>query len=175
MILLLRFISSLGSTETIIWSFPNSELEDQELEAERKGAKADKSSSTVDEDGKQQQEENEGIQCSTPPQNKEQPPADVMRTPQLSDFGLSVMQLKKTLAGAEWCSVVPPKPELNLPLLKTPVPPAMAMAAKCALWMDEDELQMPQMHDLGIYEQTMCLNNDFTMNLLLKKSEKPER
>lgn len=163
----------MGSAENIIWSLFYLELKDQEAEAESKVAEEDESSSTVGEDGKQ--EEDEGIQCSSPPQNKEQLPTDLMRTPQLSDFGLSVMELKRSLAGAEWCSEVPPMPELNLPLLKTPVPPTMAMTPKCALRMDDDELQMPQMHDFGIFEHTMCLNNDFTMNLLQKKFEKHER
>ncbi|XP_035533070.1 spindle and kinetochore-associated protein 3 [Morone saxatilis] len=123
------------------------------------------------------QEEAEGNHSSSP--LKAGPPsfADVLRTPQLSDFGLSEMQLKRTLAGAEWCSEVPPMPEMSLPLpsLNTPAPPPMPITPKCALRMDDDELQTPQMHDFGISEHTMCLNNDFTMDLLQKNVEKPQR
>uniref|UniRef100_A0A8C4EST8 Spindle and kinetochore associated complex subunit 3 n=1 Tax=Dicentrarchus labrax TaxID=13489 RepID=A0A8C4EST8_DICLA len=119
------------------------------------------------------QEEAEGNHSSSP--LKAGPPsfADVLRTPQLSDFGLSEMQLKRTLAGAEWCSEVPPMPEMSLPLpsLSTPAPPPMPITPKCALRMDDDELQTPQMHDFGISEHTMCLNNDFTMDLLQKNVE----
>ncbi|XP_045910916.1 spindle and kinetochore-associated protein 3 [Micropterus dolomieu] len=105
------------------------------------------------------------------------PFTDVLRTPQLSDFGLSEMQLKRALAGAEWCSEVPPMPQMSLPhpSLNTPAPPPMPLTPKCALRMDDDELQTPQMHDFGISEHTMCLNNDFTMDLFRKNVEKPQR
>lgn len=119
-----------------------------------------------------------GGHCSSPPlQSGPQPFADVIRTPQLSDFGLSEMQLKRALAGAEWCSEVPPMPEMNLPhpTLNTPAPPPMPLTPKLALRMDDDELQTPQMTDFGISEHTVCLNNDFTMDLFRKITEKPQR
>ncbi|XP_055361352.1 spindle and kinetochore-associated protein 3 isoform X2 [Betta splendens] len=102
---------------------------------------------------------------------------DGHRTPQLSDFGLSEIQLKRVLAGAYSCSEVPPMPEMNFPQtsLTTPELPPMPITPKCVLRMDEDELQTPQLHDFGISEHTMCLNNDFTMNLFRKNAEKPQR
>lgn len=122
-------------------------------------------------------EEAEDDHSSSPTKTGAPPFADAMRTPQLSDFGLSEIQLKRTLAGAEWCSEVPPMPEMSLPhpSLNTPAPPPMPLTPKCALRMDDDELQTPQMHDFGITEHTMCLNNDFTMNLFQKKVNKPAR
>ncbi|KAK1903094.1 Spindle and kinetochore-associated protein 3 [Dissostichus eleginoides] len=98
---------------------------------------------------------------------------DVMRTPQLSDFGLSEMQLKKMFAG---CSEVPPMPEMSLPhpSLYEPAPP-MPFTPKCALRMDDEDLQTPQLSDFGITEHTMCLINDFTMDLFKKNVEKPQR
>uniref|UniRef100_A0A3Q1H408 Uncharacterized protein n=1 Tax=Anabas testudineus TaxID=64144 RepID=A0A3Q1H408_ANATE len=125
-------------------------------------------------EGEGSQEEAGGNCSSTPPQLGPPPFTDMLRTPQLSDFGLSEMQLKRTLAGTEWCSEVPPMPEMNLPhpALNTPAPPPMPITPKCALRMDDDELQTPQMHDFGITEHTMCLNNDFTMNLFQKNIEK---
>ncbi|XP_026231600.1 spindle and kinetochore-associated protein 3 isoform X2 [Anabas testudineus] len=128
-------------------------------------------------EGEGSQEEAGGNCSSTPPQLGPPPFTDMLRTPQLSDFGLSEMQLKRTLAGTEWCSEVPPMPEMNLPhpALNTPAPPPMPITPKCALRMDDDELQTPQMHDFGITEHTMCLNNDFTMNLFQKNIEKPQR
>lgn len=114
---------------------------------------------------------------ATPPPKVEQRFTNVMRTPQLSDFGLSELQLKRTLRGAEWCSEVPPMPEMNLPQpsLQTPAPPPMAITPKCALRLDDDELQTPQMRDFGISEHTVCLNNDFTMDLFRKKELKSEK
>ncbi|XP_051814718.1 spindle and kinetochore-associated protein 3 isoform X1 [Acanthochromis polyacanthus] len=120
-------------------------------------------------EGGGQEEDGENLSSS--------PPAaptfsDVMRTPQLSDFGLSEMQLKRTLAGAEWCSEVPPMPEMNLPhpALSTPAPPLLPLTPKRALRMEDEELQTPQMHDFGISE-----DNDFTAKLLQKNAEEPHR
>ncbi|XP_072253545.1 SKA complex subunit 3 [Leuresthes tenuis] len=146
---------------------------DQEADAEDKVAEEDETNSTGGEEGSQREEEE--ISLSSP--QKMEPFTDVMRTPQLSDFGLSEMQLKRALAGAEWCSEVPPMPEMSLPhpALNTPAPPPLPITPKCALRMDDEELQTPQMHDFGISEHTMCLNNDFTMDLFQKNVEKPQR
>uniref|UniRef100_A0A3B4UKP4 Spindle and kinetochore associated complex subunit 3 n=1 Tax=Seriola dumerili TaxID=41447 RepID=A0A3B4UKP4_SERDU len=147
----------------------------QESDAEDQVAEENRSKSTEGEEGSG--EEAGDDQSSSPVKVGPPPFADVLRTPQLSDFGLSEMQLKRALAGAEWCSEVPPMPEMSLPhpSLNTPAPPPMPLTPKCALRMDDDELQTPQMHDFGISEHTMCLNNDFTMDLLRKNVEKPQR
>uniref|UniRef100_A0A7N8WRN1 Spindle and kinetochore associated complex subunit 3 n=1 Tax=Mastacembelus armatus TaxID=205130 RepID=A0A7N8WRN1_9TELE len=123
------------------------------------------------------QEEAEGNYCSLPLKSGPPPSRDVLRTPQLSDFGLSAMHLKRALAGAERWSEVPPMPKMSLPhpSLSTPSPPPMPITPKRALQMNDDELQTPQMNDFGISEHTMCLNNDFTMNLLQKEVEKHQR
>ncbi|KAM9347785.1 SKA complex subunit 3 [Symphorus nematophorus] len=129
-----------------------------------------------------------GDHSSLPQEEGPLPSSDVLRTPQLSDFGLSEMQLKRALAGAEWCSEVPPMPEISLPhpSLNTPAPPPMPITPKRALRMDDEELQTPQMRDFGISEHTMmrdfctsehtmCLDNDITMDVLRKNVEKPSR
>ncbi|XP_067373314.1 spindle and kinetochore-associated protein 3 isoform X1 [Channa argus] len=146
---------------------PNSQQPEADLKDEDKTASAGEERS---------QEEVDGDHCTSPSKAEPQPFTDVLRTPQLSDFGLSEMQLKRALAGAEWCSEVPPMPEMNLPqpLLNTPAPPPMPITPKCALRMDDDEIQTPQMRDFGISEHTMCLNNDFTMDLFRKNTEKPQ-
>lgn len=154
-------------------SFSCTETKSQEPEAEV--ADEDETKSAGKEEGSQ---EEAGGHCSSAPLQSGPPPfTDVLRTPQLSDFGLSEMQLKRALAGAEWCSEVPPMPEMNLPhpTLNTPAPPPMPLTPKCALRMDDDELQTPQMHHFGISEHTVCLNNDFTMDLFQKNVEKPQR
>ncbi|XP_071337795.1 SKA complex subunit 3 [Trachinotus anak] len=147
----------------------------QESEAEDNAADENEPKSAEEEEGSQE-EAGDNHSCSSV--NVVPPPfTDVLRTPQLSDFGLSEMQLKRALAGAEWCSEVPPMPEMSLPhpSLNTPAPPPMPLTPKCTLRMDDEELQTPQMHDFGISEHTMCLNNDFTMDLLRKNVEKPQR
>uniref|UniRef100_A0A8C6L7S6 Spindle and kinetochore-associated protein 3 n=1 Tax=Nothobranchius furzeri TaxID=105023 RepID=A0A8C6L7S6_NOTFU len=138
----------------------------QQAEAEALIEEGEPSSAAAEGDG---QETDEGVHCSSPP--KMEPIfTDGMQTPKLSDFGLSKMQLQRALAGADWCSDVPPMPKMSLPCpsLNIPASPPMPLTPKRALRMDDEELQEPQMHDFGISEHNMPLNNDFTMNLLLK-------
>nr|XP_043906797.1 spindle and kinetochore-associated protein 3 isoform X2 [Solea senegalensis] len=148
------------------------------LESEAEDENETKSTQEEEEGGDDEYQEESG-EDHAPSSPSSAPPTstDVLRTPQLCDFGLSEMQLKRVLAGAEWCSEVPPMPEMRLPhpSLSTPVPPPLPLTPKCVLRMDDDELQTPQMHDFGISEHTMCLNNDFTMALLQKNIEKPQR
>ncbi|XP_075961069.1 SKA complex subunit 3 [Anarhichas minor] len=145
---------------------------DEALEAEDEAAEENEANSSTGGGGSQ---EEDGGSCSSSPP----PPlfTDVLRTPQLSDFGLSEVEMKRALASL--CSEVPPMPELSLPhpSLNTPGPPPhMALTPKRALRMDDDdELLTPQMPDFGLSEHTMCLNNDFTMDLFRKNVEKPQR
>ncbi|XP_019956103.2 SKA complex subunit 3 isoform X2 [Paralichthys olivaceus] len=151
-----------------------SDTEEVADESETKSAEEEEEE---DDDEEGSQEEAGDDQASSFPTVGPPPFTDVMRTPQLSDFGLSEMLLKRGLAGAEWCSEVPPMPEMSLrhPTLNTPTPPPMPLTPKRALRMDDTELQSPQMHDFGISEHTICLYNDFTMNLIQKNIEKPHR
>uniref|UniRef100_UPI003AABB5A7 SKA complex subunit 3 n=1 Tax=Centroberyx gerrardi TaxID=166262 RepID=UPI003AABB5A7 len=106
------------------------------------------------------------------------PPADPLRTPKLSDFGLSEVLLKRALSRAEPGLEAPPMPEMSLPhpSLHMPVQPPMPVTPKCMLRMEEeDEPQMPQLHHFGITEHTTCFNNDFTMDLHRKNVEKTQR
>lgn len=96
-----------------------------------------------------------------------------MRTPQLSDFGLSEMHLMKVLGVAELSSEVAPTPALSLPppSLYMSMQPPMPKTPKCALLMEEeDEPLTPHLSDY-----TMCLNNDFTMDLHRKNVKKTQR
>ncbi|KAI9546961.1 hypothetical protein NQZ68_021630 [Dissostichus eleginoides] len=144
-----------------------SEAAGEESEANEAGEEAE------EEEDEESQEEAGGSPSSSPQTAKPPDFTDVMRTPQLSDFGLSEMQLKKMFAG---CSEVPPMPEMSLPhpSLYEPAPP-MPFTPKCALRMDDEDLQTPQLSDFGITEHTMCLINDFTMDLFKKNVEKPQR
>ncbi|KAJ8409915.1 hypothetical protein AAFF_G00209560 [Aldrovandia affinis] len=110
--------------------------------------------------------------CVTPA--KIPPPAngDPMRTPRLSDFGLSQhhfvnawSNLEKPLAEA------PEAPRLMPSSMAAASQPVLPKTPKCTLRMDEEALT-PRLEDFGITEHTMCLNNDFTMDLLRKKPTK---
>lgn len=114
---------------------------------------------------------------STPPLDAPPPVTDDMLTPKLSDFGLSEMMLKRALARAQQCPEEPPMPSIGFTQadLVTPEPPPISLTPKRALRMDDDDLMSPQLQDFGLSENTMCLINDFTMNLLLqKKVVKPQ-
>ncbi|XP_067116001.1 spindle and kinetochore-associated protein 3 [Osmerus mordax] len=139
------------------------------------GQDAEDPSKENEEEGKVGEEEEEQQTPPVTPMKVPPPPtSDPMRTPQLSDFGLSEIHLKNVLGVSGFsCDTVPmpvmpfPYPSMtrtvHLPTPKTP---------KCTLRMDEDDLLTPRMEDLGISEHTMCLNNDFTMDLHRKHSSK---
>lgn len=149
----------------------------RDSDAENEVADEEAESKSAGEEGGSREEEEGMIHPSSPPLGGPPPVTDSLRTPQLADFGLSEMQLKRALAGAEWCSEVPPMPQISLPQasLDTPAPPPMPLTPKCALRMDDDELLTPQMQAFGISEHTMCLINDFTMDLFRKNIDKPQR
>ncbi|XP_030643454.1 SKA complex subunit 3 [Chanos chanos] len=103
------------------------------------------------------------------------PPVDPMRTPQLSDFGLSELHLQRVLGNPGLSQDPPPRPAVALsppPLVMSLCPPK-PKTPKCVLRMDEDA-PTPRLEDFGISEYTMCLNNDFTMDLYRKKPTKTE-
>uniref|UniRef100_A0A3Q3QZB9 Uncharacterized protein n=1 Tax=Monopterus albus TaxID=43700 RepID=A0A3Q3QZB9_MONAL len=145
----------------------------QESEAGNEVADDNEIKSAEEEKGSQEEADHVLV-----PRGAGPPPfTDVLRTPQLSDFGLSPSYVKRALAGVDWCSEVPPMPEMSLPhpSLNSPELPPMPITPKRALQMNDDDLKTPQMQDFGISEHTMCLNNDFTMDLLQKNIPKPQR
>uniref|UniRef100_A0A8C6L9M0 Spindle and kinetochore-associated protein 3 n=1 Tax=Nothobranchius furzeri TaxID=105023 RepID=A0A8C6L9M0_NOTFU len=134
-----------GYRFAVSWTFSSAEVNKQQAEAEALIEEGEPSSAAAEGDG---QETDEGVHCSSPP--KMEPIfTDGMQTPKLSDFGLSKMQLQRALAGADWCSDVPPMPKMSLPCpsLNIPASPPMPLTPKRALRMDDEELQEPQMHD----------------------------
>ncbi|KAM6955383.1 SKA complex subunit 3 [Lycodopsis pacificus] len=154
---------------------------DEELEAEDEAAEENEAKSSTaggggGGGGGGESKEEDGGSCSSSLPGPLPLFTDVLRTPRLSDFGLSRVAMKRALANL--CSEVPPMPELSLPhpSRNTPGPtPHMALTPKRALRMDDDELVMPKMIDFSLSEHTMCLNNDFTMDLFRKNVEKPQR
>ncbi|XP_017325545.1 spindle and kinetochore-associated protein 3 isoform X3 [Ictalurus punctatus] len=113
----------------------------------------------------------EAPECETP--EKMAPPAvDPMRTPQLSDFGLSALHLQMVLGNSEMSHGLAPAvaltpPSLDLMMMHESQP----KTPKCSLIMDEEALT-PRLEDFGITESTMCFNNDFTMDLFRKRPPK---
>ncbi|KAM8856929.1 SKA complex subunit 3 isoform 2-T2 [Synchiropus picturatus] len=139
------------------------------------------SKDSVEEDKVTDKSENKELASLEEPDGSLSPvpnvPTDRLRTPQMSDYGLSEMHLKRKMA--EWISEAPLAPELSVsqPSMKTPELPVMSAIPKCVLKMDEEELQTPQMAHFGISDETLFLNNDFTMDLFRKDKDvkKPAR
>ncbi|KAL0963584.1 hypothetical protein UPYG_G00308250 [Umbra pygmaea] len=113
----------------------------------------------------------------TSPKIPHLPSVDPLRTPQLSDFGLSEIHLKRAFGGSPLSYNEIPTPIMTFPqpsvvqAMQLPMP----KTPKCTLRMDEDDvdLQTPRMVDFGLSENTVCLNNDFTMDLQRRKPPKP--
>nr|XP_014348044.1 PREDICTED: spindle and kinetochore-associated protein 3 isoform X2 [Latimeria chalumnae] len=111
------------------------------------------------------------------PSEKPPLPRDPLRTPQLSDFGLSQYQFCNPWNIAE---VLPPLPKftqktVGKAVLKTPtfkqIDRAMPKTPKCMLKMDDESLALKQ-ENSGINEYSMCLNDDFTIALINKYAQK---
>ncbi|RXN18137.1 potassium sodium hyperpolarization-activated cyclic nucleotide-gated channel 1-like protein [Labeo rohita] len=113
----------------------------------------------------------EAQQSETP--EKMQPPVDQLRTPKLSDFGLSALQFQRVIGEAEPPHSAAPVPAVALspPPFVMNMHPPQPKTPKCSLRMEEDA-PTPRLEDFGISEYTMCWNNDFTMDLFNKKPPK---
>ncbi|XP_066497373.1 spindle and kinetochore-associated protein 3 [Hoplias malabaricus] len=104
------------------------------------------------------------------PEKMPLPAVDEMRTPQLADFGLSALHLQLVLGNAEPSHQSAPLPAVALspPPYLISMDPSQPKTPRCSLVMDENA-PTPRLEDFGITEHTMCLNNDFTMDLFRKK------
>lgn len=126
--------------------------------------------------GEDEVEDAEGTEPTSPLTNELPPVSDMLRTPRLSDFGLSEMGPKKAPAVSDWCAEEPAMPQISLPKsFSIPGLPPKPVTPKCALWLDDDEPQTPKLHKFAISEDTMFQLNDFTMDLWKKNIKKPQR
>lgn len=141
-------------------------------EAEKQEERELENTHEVKEDEAMGQEDYE--QSKTP--EKMASPVDQLQTPKLSDFGLSALQFQRVFNETEPSLDAAPVPTVAL----SPPPFVMNMHApqpktpKCSLRMEEDA-PTPRLEDFGISENTMCWNNDFTMDLFNKKPQKKNR
>ncbi|XP_072541266.1 SKA complex subunit 3 [Salminus brasiliensis] len=121
-------------------------------------------------DGNEEVQVQESAEEPETPEKMPPPAVDQMRTPQLADFGLSALHLQMVLCNVEQSREVAPVPAVALtpPPFIMPMEPSQPKTPRCSLIMDEDA-PTPRLEDFGITEHTMCLNNDFTMDLFRKK------
>lgn len=118
----------------------------------------------------------EDTQQSKTPDKMPSPFVEQQRTPKLSDFGLSALQLQRVFNVAEPSYDDAPVPAVALspPPFVMNMQPPQPKTPKCSLRMEEDA-PTPRLEDFGISEYTMCWNNDFTMDLFNKKPPKKSR
>ncbi|XP_069828148.1 spindle and kinetochore-associated protein 3 [Dendropsophus ebraccatus] len=105
-----------------------------------------------------------------PPVIEKQAAWDLLRAPQLSDFGLSHYQLP---AAWEPRAYKKPPEEKPKPVYKDVRSITVAKTPKCALRMEED---FSQIQHFGISEYSANLNDDYTIALInKKKGSSPEK
>ncbi|XP_010133562.1 PREDICTED: spindle and kinetochore-associated protein 3-like, partial [Buceros rhinoceros silvestris] len=100
-------------------------------------------------------------------------PPDPLRNPQLSDFGLSQYAFSRPWSaarGQHTTNTCQENSKSRTPL-KTQTPCALAKTPKCMLKMDDYECVTPRLEHFGISENTMCMNEDYTMSLIRKTAQ----
>ncbi|NWW52534.1 SKA3 protein, partial [Pedionomus torquatus] len=109
------------------------------------------------------------------PASTEKPPVpkDPLRTPQLSDFGLSQYAFSRAWNAAEEQHTTNARQEnsKNRTLLKTQSPCILSTTPRCTRKVDNYECATPKLEHFGISEHTMRINEDFTMSLIRKAVE----
>ncbi|XP_062343580.1 spindle and kinetochore-associated protein 3 isoform X2 [Cinclus cinclus] len=97
-------------------------------------------------------------------------PKDPLRSPQLSDFGLSRFAFSRPWSGvkAQHTASARQQKSKNETPLKLRKPRALPRTPKCKLKMDDYECVTPKLEHFDISEHTMCMNEDYTMSLIHK-------
>ncbi|NWS38583.1 SKA3 protein, partial [Probosciger aterrimus] len=100
-------------------------------------------------------------------------PADPLRNPRLSDFGLSQYSFYRpwsVVEGQHTTNVHQANLNNRTPL-KALTPCTLPKTPKCKLKMDDYECVTPKLEHFGISEHTMCMNEDYTMSLIHKTAQ----
>ncbi|XP_074012687.1 spindle and kinetochore-associated protein 3 [Numenius arquata] len=109
------------------------------------------------------------------PASPEKPPVpkDPLRTPQLSDFGLSQYAFSRPWSAVKGQHATNARQEdsKNGTLLKTQSPCILPKTPKCMPKTDDYECATPKLEHFGISEHTMRMNEDFTMSLMRKAAQ----
>ncbi|XP_061230311.1 spindle and kinetochore-associated protein 3 isoform X2 [Neopsephotus bourkii] len=103
-------------------------------------------------------------------------PADPLRNPRLSDFGLSQYSFYRPWGAVEGQHATNVhQANLNRTPLKPLTPCTLPKTPKCKLKMDDYECVTPKLEHFGISEHTMCMNEDYTMSLMHKTAQTSEK
>ncbi|PKU45212.1 spindle and hypothetical protein [Limosa lapponica baueri] len=124
---------------------------------------------------KNKSDEEKADDVSHLPASTEKPPVpkDPLRTPQLSDFGLSQYAFSRPWSAAKGQHATNAHQEdsKNGTLLKTQSPCILPKTSKCMPKTDRYECATPKLEHFGISEHTMRMNEDFTMSLMRKAAQ----
>lgn len=101
-------------------------------------------------------------------------PGDPLRSPQLSDFGLSQYAFSRpwsALHGQQLAANASQENAKHTTPQKTQAACVLPKTPKCMLKMDDFECVTPKLEHFGINEHTMCMNEDYTMALIHKTAQ----
>ncbi|XP_042724468.1 spindle and kinetochore-associated protein 3 isoform X1 [Lagopus leucura] len=101
-------------------------------------------------------------------------PGDPLRSPQLSDFGLSQYAFSRpwsALHGQQRAANASQENAKHTTPQKTQAACVLPKTPKCMLKMDDFECVTPKLEHFGISEHTMCMNEDYTMALIHKTAQ----
>ncbi|NXM31565.1 SKA3 protein, partial [Oxyruncus cristatus] len=126
--------------------------------------------STVSAQNKSDQEKANDLLAST---EKPLLPKNPLRSPQLSDFGLSRYAFPRPWSAvkAQHTTSAYRQKSKNETPLKIQTPRALPRTPKCKLKMDGYEFATPKLEHFGISEHTMCMNEDYTTSLIHKTAQ----
>ncbi|NWR27249.1 SKA3 protein, partial [Tachuris rubrigastra] len=100
-------------------------------------------------------------------------PKSPLRSPQLSDFGLSQYAFSRPWSAVRTehtTNAYQQKSKSETPL-KMHTPCTLPRTPKCKLKMDGYEFATPKLEHFGISEHTMCMNEDYTTSLIHKTAQ----
>ncbi|XP_027508286.1 spindle and kinetochore-associated protein 3 isoform X1 [Corapipo altera] len=100
-------------------------------------------------------------------------PKTLLRSPQLSDFGLSQYAFSRPWSAVKTQNTTNAyqQQSKNETPLKIQTPRTLPRTPKCKLKMDGFEFATPKLEHFGISEHTMCMNEDYTTSLIHKTAQ----
>ncbi|KFW74173.1 Spindle and kinetochore-associated protein 3, partial [Manacus vitellinus] len=100
-------------------------------------------------------------------------PKTLLRSPQLSDFGLSQYAFSRPWSAVKTQNTTNTHQQQskNETPLKIQTPRTLPRTPKCKLKMDGYEFATPKLEHFGISEHTMCMNEEFTTSLIHKTAQ----
>ncbi|NWU81979.1 SKA3 protein, partial [Onychorhynchus coronatus] len=172
-ILMQRNAADLGKIRELFqkYSYKPPVKDSTEEEEEEEGVNSE---STVSAQNKSNEEKANYLSGCT---EKRLLPKSPLRSPQLSDFGLSQYAFSRPWSAVKTqhtTNAYQQKSKNETPL-KMQTPRTLPRTPKCKLKMDGYEFATPKLEHFGISEHTMCMNEDYTTSLIHKTAQATQK